>query len=278
MNWTERFRAALWRPPSSWRAGRRRARAPRPAAAQTAADLGKTLTPIGAIKAGNADKTIPAYDGGITTPPAGYKPGDHQPDPFADDKPLFTINAANMAQYADKLIARSEGDARALPRLLPNGLPDPAQRRACRSAIYDKTIANATTRQAHRRRQRRRGRRRGIPFPIPQNGLEAIWNHLLRYRGVSLHRSTAQVTPTAGGDYIADPHRREVLLRLRHGGDARQHRQRPDLLLQAVTGAAAPRRHDAPGARDHQPGGRAAPGLDLQPGPAPRAPRAERRL
>ena len=23
----------------------------------------------------------------------------------------------------------------------------------------------------------------GIPFPIPQNGLEAIWNHTLRFRG-----------------------------------------------------------------------------------------------
>ena len=44
-----------------------------PAWSQTAADLGKTLTPLGAIKAGNADKTIPAYEGGIATPPAGYR-------------------------------------------------------------------------------------------------------------------------------------------------------------------------------------------------------------
>ena len=26
----------------------------------------------------------------------------------------------------------------------------------------------------------------GIPFPIPDNGLEVIWNHLLRYRGESV--------------------------------------------------------------------------------------------
>ncbi len=42
----------------------------------------------------------------------------------------------------------------------------------------------------------------GIPFPIPQNGLEAVWNHLLRYRGGSLQRETAQVTPTSGGAYV----------------------------------------------------------------------------
>jgi hypothetical protein len=47
---------------------------------------------MGAEKAGNADGTIPAWDGGITRP-AGYKPGKHYVDPFAADKPLFTITA-----------------------------------------------------------------------------------------------------------------------------------------------------------------------------------------
>ena len=41
------------------------------------ARLGADLTPMGAEKAGNADGTIPAWDGGITTPPEGYKVGDH---------------------------------------------------------------------------------------------------------------------------------------------------------------------------------------------------------
>ena len=34
------------------------------------AELGNELTPMGAIKAGNADGTIPAWDGGLSTPPA----------------------------------------------------------------------------------------------------------------------------------------------------------------------------------------------------------------
>jgi hypothetical protein len=36
--------------------------------AQEAARLGKDLTPMGAEKAGNAAGTIPAWDGGITSP------------------------------------------------------------------------------------------------------------------------------------------------------------------------------------------------------------------
>ena len=67
------------------------------------ARLGNDLTPLGAEKAGNADGTIPAWTGGITTPPQGYTPGAHHPDPFADDEVLFTITGANMDQHADKL-------------------------------------------------------------------------------------------------------------------------------------------------------------------------------
>src|SRR5258706_9506676 len=78
-----------------------------PAAAEmSAADLAKlgtTLTPLGGEKAGNAAGTIPAWDGGITKPVAGYKPGGYYPDPYPNDKPLFTITGANADQYKDKL-------------------------------------------------------------------------------------------------------------------------------------------------------------------------------
>ena len=37
-----------------------------------AKELGGDLTPIGAEKAGNADGSIPAWTGGLTTPPGRY--------------------------------------------------------------------------------------------------------------------------------------------------------------------------------------------------------------
>src|SRR5579864_8560542 len=74
---------------------------------QEAARLGADLTPLGGEKAGNADGSIPPWTGGIKSPAdAGfpnYKSGDHHPDPYASDKPLFTITAANLSQYAAKL-------------------------------------------------------------------------------------------------------------------------------------------------------------------------------
>ncbi len=71
--------------------------------AQEAARLGTELTPMGAIKAGNADGNIPAWTGGITQPPAGYQPGAHHIDPFSSDKIKFTIDASNLEQYKDKI-------------------------------------------------------------------------------------------------------------------------------------------------------------------------------
>src|SRR5262245_54983851 len=68
-----------------------------------AKQLGTTLTATGAERAGNADKSIPEYTGGLTTPPAGYQKGSGiRPDPYAADKPLYSIKAANLAQYEGK--------------------------------------------------------------------------------------------------------------------------------------------------------------------------------
>src|SRR3712207_9564823 len=71
--------------------------------ADEAKALGNTLTPWGAEKAGNKDGTIPAYEGPVK-PPASFDPKDsgNRPEPW-DEKPLFSITAKNMNQYADKL-------------------------------------------------------------------------------------------------------------------------------------------------------------------------------
>ena len=71
--------------------------------AQEAEQLKTTLTPMGAEKAGNADGTIPAWEGGVTTVPAGFVNGGKRGDLFPEDKVQFKITPRNMDQYADKL-------------------------------------------------------------------------------------------------------------------------------------------------------------------------------
>ena len=68
------------------------------------AQLGTTLTPWGAEIAGTPDGSYPAYTGGIKPPP-GFDPQSGMwPDPYPDDKPLFSIDASNMEQYKDRLM------------------------------------------------------------------------------------------------------------------------------------------------------------------------------
>lgn len=165
------------------------------------ATLGTTLTPMGAEKAGNADGTIPAWEGGITTPPSGYEPGQHYVDPFAADKVLFTITAANVDQYADKLTVGQKAIFKTYPDSYKMNVYPTRRSASFPQRIYDKTIANAATAQLAEGGNGVTGAINGVPFPIPANGHQAIWNHLLRYRSDSAARTIGQAAPTRGGDY-----------------------------------------------------------------------------
>ncbi|MBI3884800.1 MAG: DUF1329 domain-containing protein [Opitutae bacterium] len=162
--------------------------------------LGADLTPLGGEKAGNADGSIPAWTGGITTPPAGYKPGMHHPDPFAGEQPLFTITGANADKYADRLTTGNLALLKAYPDY---EMPVyPTHRSASNpQRIYDATKEHATTAHLTEGGNGITGSVVGIPFPIPANGLEVIWNFLTRYRGVAAKRTVSQAAPQRNGSY-----------------------------------------------------------------------------
>jgi len=168
--------------------------------ADEAARLGADLTPLGGEKAGNADDTIPAWDGGINQPPAGYQTGKHYVDPFAGDSVLFTITAGNMGQYADKL---TEGHKALLKTYGTYKMNVYLTRRsaAAPQRIYDATKQVATTARLTPDGNGVEGAVIGIPFPLPSEGLHVIWNHLLRWRTDFVERSIVQAAPTRSGDY-----------------------------------------------------------------------------
>jgi hypothetical protein len=151
--------------------------------ADEAKKLGTTLTAVGAEKAGNAAGTIPPYTGGLTTLPAGYKRGDPvRPDPYASEKPLFSIDAKNMAQHADKLTEGTKGLMKKYPSYRIDVYP------SHRTAAYPKLVTDNTAKCALTAKTPADGRaltgcHAGFPFPMPQNGYEAMWNHLVRYEG-----------------------------------------------------------------------------------------------
>jgi hypothetical protein len=159
-----------------------------PTAAE-AARLGKELTPVGAEKAGNKEGTIPAWEGGLCSPPAGYKPvngksGFPYVDPFASDKPLYSVTAANVAQYADKL---DPGALELFKRFPQTYRMDvyPTRRTACYPDwVYDNTIKRVMSPKLVGDAPGLEGAHAQIPFPIPKTGQEAMWNVVTGYHPV----------------------------------------------------------------------------------------------
>jgi len=173
--------------------------------AQDAARLGTSLTPLGGEKAGNADGSIPAWDGGLSSAAkAGfpnYRAGQHRPDPFASEKPQFTITAANMSQYAARL---TEGHKKLLQQYKGTYKMNvyPSHRTAAvPQRIYDATKRVATTATLAPGGNGVNNAVEGIPFPIPKEGVEVFWNHVLRFRAEAAARTIGQAPVTATGDF-----------------------------------------------------------------------------
>ena len=167
-----------------------------------AARLEADLTPMGAERAGNAEGTIPAWTGGITTPPPGFEPGERHPDPHPEDGVLYTVTAADLEARGHLL---SDGQ-KALLRAHPDTWRlDVYPTR--RTASYPEWVYAAVRENATRARVVLEGKgsvegaRVGPPFPIPNSGLEVVWNHNLRWRGVRVSRSEGSAAVTRRGNY-----------------------------------------------------------------------------
>ncbi len=161
--------------------------------------LGSTLTAIGAERSGNADGSIPPYEGGLTRPPAGFVPGSGvRPDPYADERPLFSVDAASAAAHAHRL---TEG-TKALLRRYPGFRVDvyPTHRSAAFPRfVLENTIHAATEARTENDGLSLAGAHAAYPFPIPRTGNEAMWNHLVRFSAICDRRKiSAYVVEPSG--------------------------------------------------------------------------------
>ena len=171
--------------------------------AEEAAKLGGELTPTGATKAGNADGSIPEWTPWGQTGELGsqFFTAENFPETIGvieKDKPLFEITKANYKKHADKL---SEGH-KALFELYPTykmkvypskrivGYPE---------KVYEFTKKNAGTATLEGCNDCLRNSEFGFPFPIPKNGVEAMWNPRLRWREEYVKRYNNQAIVQQSG-------------------------------------------------------------------------------
>lgn len=171
--------------------------------ADEAAKLGNSLTPLGAEMAGNAAGSIPAWNGGLASDAGQVDARGFLSDPYASEQPLFTITAQNLEQYREQLSAGQLAMFKRYPESYRMAVY-PTHRS---SALPDSIYAAART-SALKTGLRDGGNgltdftdSRYYAFPIPQNGLEVVWNHITRYRGGNLKRSIVQASPQTNGAY-----------------------------------------------------------------------------
>jgi len=167
-----------------------------------AEQLGTTLTPMGAEKAGNAAGTIPEYTGGLHSKNTKKSKDTGRPDnQFPDDKPLFVITSANLDQYKDNL---SAGQIAMFNKYADYKMPVYQTRRtaAYSDDMYGIVKKNATTAELTQGGNGLANFDTTIPFPVPQSAVEVVWNHLTRYRGGTGERFITAMPVQANGTFV----------------------------------------------------------------------------
>jgi hypothetical protein len=178
--------------------------------------LGKSLTPFGSIKEGNKAGTIPAWDGGITETPFGFKgAGQHHIDPFVDDKIKFTIDRSNYKGFEKYLTPGQNALLSAYPDTFKLNVYPTHRSHSMPDWVMKNTKKNATTSSLSRGGVGIKDAYGGIPFPIlhgdnEQQALQVIWNHLTRWRGTFLTGRYTEVAVQRDGQYSPITKQQEV--------------------------------------------------------------------
>jgi hypothetical protein len=172
-------------------------------APEEAAQLGTTLTPLGAQMAGNADGSIPAWTGGLKPGAAAVDSKGFLSNPFEGEKPLFVITAANAEQYKDKLTPGQMAMFKRYAETYRIPVYKTHRSAAVPKEVYDvaKKSAVMTKLSADGYGLDNFADTRYYAFPIPKSGVEVYWNHVTRFRGKNVQKDTAQAAPQTNGAY-----------------------------------------------------------------------------
>lgn len=146
--------------------------------AEDVARLDNDLTPMGAIRAANADGMIPRWTGSIKGLPQGLQwagPGTGYPDPWPDEKPLFTITAENLDQYRERLSTGLIAMFETYPETFRMPVYPSHRDFAYSDAYYAKVRYNAENARLVNNDEGIEGFVGAAAFPLPSTGAEVVW-------------------------------------------------------------------------------------------------------
>ncbi len=162
--------------------------------------LGKSLTPMGAEMAGNADGSIPAWKP-LPKNAGSVDSKGFLSNPYASEQPLFTITAKDADKYKDKLAPGQYAMFKRYPETFKMPVYPSHRGATVPDDVFAAIKKNATSTNLVSGGNGLENFDTAVPFPIPKSGVEVIWNHITRYRGGSVTRLVTQATPQPNGSY-----------------------------------------------------------------------------
>ncbi len=165
---------------------------------QEASKLGKQLTLVGAEKSANTLGSIPAYTGGL----AQDLSADPYKDIYATEKPLFIITHDNLAKHEKNLSAGQLSMFAKYPNTYKMAIYPTHRTANFPKNVQVKAQQNATTSELLSGGSGLINFDETVPFAIPKNGVEVIWNHETRYRGRNIVINNASLPVERDGSYM----------------------------------------------------------------------------
>jgi hypothetical protein len=146
--------------------------------AEEVARLGVDLNPMGGIKAGSEDGLMAQWTGSVVGLPKGLKwdgPGTPYPDPWPDEKPLFTITRDNMEQYRARLSPGQIALFETYPETFRMPVYPGHRDFAFYPEFYEKVRYSAEHGELINNDEGITGFIGGAAFPVPATGPEVVW-------------------------------------------------------------------------------------------------------
>ena len=125
----------------------------------------------------------------IEQPIKSYDPlKNSYPDPFSEDKIIFTITNENYLEFSDNILTSGQIEMFVkYPKTFKMNVYKSRRSCAVPPEVYALTKSNAILTDEGEGIEGIVG---SIPFPQPSEALHHVWNHILRYRGVEISGSS----------------------------------------------------------------------------------------
>ena len=159
---------------------------------------------MGAERKGNADGSIPEWSGNMRGVPAGLQysgSGDVYPNPYANEKPLFTIHAGNYTEHKARLSPGLVAMFEKYPDTFYMHVYPSHRDGRYNEKVEARTAWNAKNTQLVNGVDGLNNYTGGAPFPFPENANEVLWNGRIIHPNPTLNGTIDDIAVYLNGNW-----------------------------------------------------------------------------